>query len=171
MTSYLAQLVAQPSVPESTVALQKSYVTYTVPSASSNAPTVTTLESRALLASSGTTGLRTWEAALHLAAYLCSDQGRALIEAKSILELGAGTGFLSLLCAKHLKAKHVLATDGSGDVIDALESNTYLNGLEAIAVLHGTVLKWGHALIDGALDYGDGHTTYDLILGADVVSH
>ena len=149
--------------------MQKSYVTYTVPFTSSASQTVTTLESRAILASSGTTGLRTWEAALHLATYLCSDNGRMLIQGKSIIELGAGTGFLSILCAKHLGANYVLATDGSGDVIDALGSNIYLNGLESSGVIGGAVLIWGHTLIDGVLNVREDHENYDVVLGADLV--
>ena len=149
--------------------MQKSYVTYTDPFTSSASQTVTTLESRAILASSGTTGLRTWEAALHLATYLCSDEGRILIRGKSIIELGAGTGFLSILCVKHLGANYVLATDGSSDVVDTLGSNIYLNGLEGSKVIDGAVLIWGHALIDGVLNIKEEYEKYDVILGADVV--
>ena len=127
------------------------------------------LESRAILASSGTTGLRTWEAALHLGTYLCSEEGRKLIQGKSIIELGAGTGFLSILCAKHLRTKYVLATDGSGEVVDALGSNIYLNGLEGSRFINGTALIWGHTLSDGVLNVTEGYETYDVILGADLV--
>ena len=154
------------------VAVQKkSYVTYSMPLSSPNAPTITTLEGRTLLAASGVTGFRTWEAALHLASFLCSPQGRNLIEGKNTLELGAGTGLLAMLCIKHLGSKYVLATDGSDEVIDDLTSNLYLNELDDDPQIDVAVLKWGHALIDGILDNHSGEAVnYDLILGADVVS-
>ena len=155
----------------SLAAQQKSYVSYTVPSCKLPAPFITLLESHYLLASSGTTGLRTWEAALDLGTFLYSQRGRQFIESQNVLELGAGTGFLSIMCAKILGAKYVLATDGNGEVIDDLASNIFLNDLEGGGITETAVLKWGHTLIDGILDDGDSHRTYDIILGADLVSN
>lgn len=154
-----------PSISEGITAQQKSYVTYTAPSQALNAPQVTLLEARALLASSGTTGLRTWEAALYLGTYLFSSGN--LVAGKNIIELGAGTGFLSVFCAKHLGAKHVLATDGDGSVIDDIATNIYLNRLDRGGLVETTVLKWGHALVDEVFDALE----FDLVLGADVVRH
>ena len=86
-----------------------------------------------------------------------------MIDGKGILELGAGSGFLSILCAKYLNARSVLATDGSERVVDELQSNLYLNGLEDNRVIEATILKWGQL--------PDKHLwTYDLILGSDIVS-
>ena len=136
---------------------------YTMPLPGLNAPSVIILESRYLLASSGTTGLRTWEAALHLGIYLCSPKGRAFIKDQTVLELGAGTGFLSSLCAKYLGARHVLATDGSSEVVEDLQFNIKLNGLDSAGVIGTNILKWGHSL-DGTL-----FTTHDIVLGADLV--
>ena len=149
-------------------AQQKSYVTYTAPAKTIKSSSVTLLESRALIAASGTTGLRTWEAALCLGSFLFSEKGRHFVDDKNVLELGAGTGFVSLLCVKHLKARYVLVTDGSGEVVDDLNSNVYLNGLEGSGSIDTAVLKWGHTLIDGILDSG-GERRYGMILGADVV--
>ncbi len=164
--------MASPAIPPSTVALQKSYVTYTAPIYNRSiheASVVTTLESRALLSSSGSTGLRTWDAALHLGAYLASHTGKACVHGKNILELGAGTGFLSIFCAKHAGAIHVLATDGDGDAVDDIGANIYLNGLEDSGRIETIVLKWGHALIDELLSGQDEGRMYDVVLGADVV--
>ena len=158
-----------PSISEGITAQQKSYVTYTAPSPALNAPQVTLLEARSLLASSGTTGLRTWEAALHLGTYLFSSEGKDLVIGKNIIELGAGTGFLSILCAKHLGAKHVLATDGDGGVIDDLTTNIFLNGLDRSGFIDTAVLKWGYALVDDIFEDSEGSLKYDLVLGADVV--
>lgn len=163
--------MAQPSRSEELSVQEKSYVTYTAPSQALSAPQVTLLEARSLLASSGTTGLRTWEAALHLGTYLFTSESGNLVAGKNIIELGAGTGFLSVLCAKHLGAKHVLATDGDGGVIDDISTNIYLNSLERTGLVETTVLEWGHALVDEVFEDGEGTLEYDLILGADVVRH
>jgi predicted nicotinamide N-methyase len=93
-----------------------------------------------------------------------------LIRGKTILELGAGTGFLSILCAKHLGARFVLATDGSAEVISDLDSNIFLNGLESTNLIVPGMLKWGHTLSDELLNGPEDNRTYDLVLGADVVS-
>ena len=161
--------MSRPQVSATTAALQKSYVTYTIPITASIAATITTLEARALLASTGTTGLRTWEAALHLGTYLSTAEGAALVQNKTIIELGAGTGFMSILCAKHLGANYVLATDGSGEVVDDIVSNLYLNGLEGKGIIDTVVLGWGHALMDEIFESHGAPRTFAIALGADVV--
>lgn len=162
--------MSQPLPSASIAAQQKAYVTYTGPIVGQNAAQVTLLEAPSLLASSGTTGFRTWEAALFLGSYLSSSEGMHLINGKSILELGAGTGFLSIFCAKHLGAQRVLATDGSQMVISDLQSNLHLNGLEGSEMIQTAILPWGHALIGGVADCRKDRRSYDLVLGADVVS-
>ena len=161
--------MAHPLPSASAAAQQKSYVTYTAPISSPNAGQVTLLEAPSLLASSGTTGFRTWEAALFLASYLLSPEGNHLVTGKSVLELGAGTGFLSIFCAKHLSAQRVLATDGSQEVISDLNSNIHLNELEGSELIQTAILQWGHALIGGVADCREDNSSYDLVLGADVV--
>lgn len=162
--------MAQPLPSGSAAAQQKSYVTYTAPSSDPNSPRVTVLEAPSLLASSGTTGFRTWEAALFLAAYLSSSGRNHLVTGKNVLELGAGTGFLSILCAKRLGAQRVLATDGSQEVISDLKSNIQLNEVKGGALIQTAILQWGHALIGGVADCREKKSSYDLVLGADVVS-
>ena len=152
-------------------AQQKSYVTYTAPTHGSDAPSVTTLETRSTLASSGNTGIRTWEAALRLGTYLFSDAGRQHVAGMNIIELGAGTGFLSILCVKHLNARFVMATDGSGEVVDELQSSLFLNGFEGAQNIQARVLKWGHALIDRIQGRQEEPRSYQLVLGADVVCY
>jgi protein-lysine N-methyltransferase EEF2KMT len=187
--NHLSTLLSSPLPSEAISAQQKSYVTYTLSSlipTSSNEqvpkprpgatpeitppttptfttpipPTITLLESRNLVAASGTTGLRTWEASLHLSSHLLSNP--SLIASKSILELGAGTGYLSILCSKHLSASHVLATDGSEDVVSTLSTNFFLNGLKDEEKIEGEVLKWGQK-VDGGR-----RVDVDVVLGADV---
>lgn len=164
----LARYMGQPLPSASAAAQQKSYVTYTMPIRGLNAAQVTLLEAPSLLASSGTTGFRTWEAALFLAAYLSSSEGNHLVTGKDILELGSGTGFLSILCAKHLGAQRVLATDGSQEVISDLKSNIQLNELEGRELIQTAILQWDHALIGGVEDCREEKRSYDLVLGADV---
>ena len=88
---------------------------------------------------------------------------------KNLLELGAGTGFLSILCAKYLGTSHVLATDGSGEVIEDLQSNLDLNDLDRRLGIKTAVFKWGHALNIDVLSIGDDDLAFDVVVGADVV--
>lgn len=169
MSICYADLAAKPIPLASEAAQEKCYLTYTAPLSSLRCPELTLLEARSVLASSGTTGLRTWEAALCLGTFLFSPGGQNLIQGKIILELGAGTGFLSILCAKHLGARFVMATDGNAGVIRDLDSNLVLNNIKDKNVIITAVLEWGHMLPDILCDTPEGNLTYDLVLGADVV--
>lgn len=166
----MAHYMAHPLPSASTAAQQKHYVTYTAPVPGLHPFSVTLLEAPALLASSGTTGFRTWEASLHLASFLTSAEGRKYVTHKSVLELGAGTGFLSIFCAMHLGGKHVLATDGSEEVVHDLKANLALNDIAGNERIKASGLQWGHALIGGVADGRKDGRVYDLIIGADVVS-
>ena len=161
--------MAQPLPSATAAAQQKGYVTYTVPKLGTNVPQVTLLEAPSLLASSGTTGFRTWEAALFLGAYLISEAGSRHVTGQRVIELGAGTGFLSILCAKHLNARYVLTTDGSREVVAELKANLELNRLEEGELIKSAVLEWGHNLIGGLADCSGAGSPYDLVIGADVV--
>ena len=152
----------------STAAQQKVYVTYSAPSPDTLAPQITVLEAPSLLASSGTTGFRTWEAALHLGTFLFSKDGRKYVTGKNVLELGAGTGYLSILCARYLNSQHVLATDGSPDVVNDIKMNARLNLPDGHALYETAILQWGCTLISGVADCRDQGRSYDTILGADV---
>jgi protein-lysine N-methyltransferase EEF2KMT len=169
--SSLTTLLTSPQQSAIEAAQQKSYVTYSLPSTSSELlfNTVTSFESRGLLASSGTTGFRTWEAALHLATYLSSEEGRSVVKNKNVLELGAGTGVVSCLCAKHLRARHVLATDGDVSVVEDIKTNVFLNGLADTGRMEASVFKWGHALLDGTLSFHDETVQFNVVIGADIV--
>lgn len=188
--SSLSELLATPLPSELAAAQQKSYVTYSPslldesvrPSAAPHR--VTLLESRNLISAAGTTGLRTWEAALHLGQYLCASP--SLIEGRRVLELGAGTGYLSILCAKFLGAAHVLASDGSDDVVASLPDNFFVNGLQeheqqqqgeeegsekkkkASGCIAALDLKWGHGLVGTEEAEWNGGRPVDLVLGADI---
>ncbi|TLS21039.1 uncharacterized protein PpBr36_10703 [Pyricularia pennisetigena] len=189
LATALTALMSQPTPSEATAAQQKSYVTYHLSlldqpgssSSSSSTKCITLLENRHLIAASGTTGLRTWEAALHLGQYLCL-HADSLVSGRRVLELGAGTGYLSMLCAAHLGAAHVVASDGSDDVVANLPEGAFLNGLQqdggggggggdaaaAAAAVQPMDLKWGHALVGTEDERWNGGEPVDLVLGADV---
>lgn len=170
LSAQFASFMSRPLPSELAAAQQKGFVTYTAPQSMPNPFAVCMLEAPSLLASSGTTGFRTWAAALHLGAFLVSPVGSELVRGRSILELGAGTGFVSVLCAKFLQAKNVLATDGSLAVIADLQSNVALNSLESTQKVEVKQLVWGHSLVGGPVDTRDSGNTFDLAIGADVVS-
>jgi protein-lysine N-methyltransferase EEF2KMT len=170
LVSRLSTLLALPLPSEAVSAQQRSYVTYTLSSLSqdNSHPTIILLEARNLLAATGTTGFRTWEACLHLGAYLCSQSCSIPIANQGILELGAGTGYLSILCAKHLHAAHVTVTDGSDTLVADLATNFYLNGLQDDPVIEAKELKWGQALLAGEQAEWNQGRPVDIVLGADV---
>jgi ribosomal protein L11 methylase PrmA len=122
-----------------------------------------------LISGSNTTGFRTWEAALHLGSYLLTEEGRSLVKDKNILELGAGTGFLSLLCAKHLGAKHTTSTDGDEGVVEALKENAFLNELHDESYFQSSVFRWGRGIVGSWVEEDFASWPYDLVIGADIV--
>ncbi|KAF1987891.1 hypothetical protein K402DRAFT_329240 [Aulographum hederae CBS 113979] len=167
LTCVLSELLSTRLPSETDAAQIKSYVTYSFCSPTEHEKRVTLLESRAVIASSGTTGLRTWEAALRLGAYLSTPEGRSFVKDKNILELGAGTGLISILCARHLVARYVLATDGDAGVSDALNTNLFLNDLEGGQNIRTGVLRWGHNVEDLLTEHMQ-DSVVDVVLGADI---
>jgi predicted nicotinamide N-methyase len=103
-----------------------------------------------------------WDAGLHLSTYLSLHP--TLVSHKTILELGCGTGLVSILCAKYLHATHVLATDGSPETLVALNTSLYLNELSSTPSTPSSSqettnpkistreLIWGHLLSSGEFD-------------------
>ncbi|KAJ4396393.1 hypothetical protein N0V93_000612 [Gnomoniopsis smithogilvyi] len=167
----ICQLVLVPQVSEFELAQMKSLVTYRL-SLLKSASQIYIHENRSLIAAGGATGHRTWEAALHLGQYLCLN--RHLVECKRVLELGAGTGYNSVLCAKHLGAAHVLASDGSEEVLENLCDNFALNDCAynynslSDTPITPKLLKWGHALMGTEEPEWNGGQPIDVILGADI---
>lgn len=156
-------------------AQMKSILTYSLPCAHADVvmDPVFIEEYPNLLASAGATGFRTWDACLHLATYLTTE-GKFLVAGKSVLELGVGTGLLSIICAGHLSAAYVLATDGDPAVDRTMARNISLNnhlfkdGGYQVS-LASTVLVWGSSAALGTLlPSKGGDVFYDTILGADI---
>ena len=171
--STLALLLSQPLPSEVAAAQQKSHVSYHLsllqPAPGQEPPSdphISLLETRNLVAASGTTGLRTWEAALHLGQYLCAHP--SIVKDKRVLELGAGTGYLAVLCAKYLGSAHVWATDGSDDVIANLPDSLVLNGLDGSDKVTPMEMRWGNALVDAEGGGWSGGQAVDVVIGADI---
>lgn len=169
----LSDLMFAPLPDETKAAQQKAWVSYTLSSSHAGSDTresaLRLLENRSVISGGGTTGLRTWEAALHLASYfLSSPQASSLVTGKTVLELGAGTGLLSLLCAGPLKAQRVIATDGDQGVVQALEENATCN--ELFADTKFAQLWWGRSLKGSWLEQSISPGICDVVVGADVVS-
>lgn len=77
--SHLSMLIASNLPSEATAVQKKTYVTFTCIDEGNDRdsdlvkePAITLLERRHLISGSKTTGFRTWEASLHLGAYLLS---------------------------------------------------------------------------------------------------
>ena len=84
--------------------------------------------------------------------------------------LGAGAGFLSILCAKYLNARYVAATDGSRDTVINLNFNIKINHLEESESIQGGVLDWSKPAIFTCAEENS-KRWFDLIIGADIVSN
>ncbi|KAF2742880.1 hypothetical protein M011DRAFT_255117 [Sporormia fimetaria CBS 119925] len=177
LMSTFSELVTASLPSESTSAQQKAYVTYSYPlqghdGDSTQTGSVTLLEARSVISGAGTTGLRTWEAALLMGSFLVSGKGRNLLRGRRVLELGAGTGMLSILCAKYLEMSGILATDGDEAVVDAIKTNFFLNGLTGESksgpIVRTAALKWGRHLTQHTFAEDHGIELPDVILGADV---
>lgn len=156
-------------------AQQRSIVSYHLPSdfLSPQPVSICVEEARNLLAARGTTGLRVWDASLHLA-YFLTTAGTSLVENKTVLELGAGTGLLSILCAGPLKARRVIATDGDAEVVAFIECNARLNRplLERPPnnmKLDAKVLDWADtSAVFQVLQHEGNKISLDTVLGADI---
>ncbi|CRG91541.1 putative protein YJR129C [Talaromyces islandicus] len=169
MTAF-ATLMSQPPDPSATDGKstpQLSFVKYTLPTSQTpRSQHIITSESRGLLYGFGSTGFRTWEAALHLGTYLCSTEtGQELIRGKRVLELGAGTGFVSLLCKKHLHAETMLMTDGNEKLVELFNTTCLTeNKFADTKSIQGKVWEWGTPL---SQEEGSPEP-FDIAIGADL---
>lgn len=163
-----SDLLAQPKPSSLQQAQQLAYIKYTAPQIHSQGNqecrTIITSESRGLILSSGTTGFRTWEAALHLGTFLSTPFGETLVRGKKVLELGAGTGFLSMFCAKYLGVHRIVVTDREQTLIDSIQDCVVRNQLDQTTITPAT-WEWGTPLECCP----PGSESFDVALGADLV--
>lgn len=126
-------------------------------------------------------GLQSWASSIVLSERLCASPSSFGLECKGeeplrILELGAGTGLLSIVTAKLFHPQHaprtrsatIIATDFHSSVLANLQSNVDTNfgcssSPPCVSVLP---LDWEHPSYEGLLaDH------FDIILAADVIYH
>ncbi|KAI8607934.1 hypothetical protein BC830DRAFT_1174858 [Chytriomyces sp. MP71] len=113
----------------------RSFVLYAHPSNKDglNNESYITLRENSQAISQGTTGLRTWPAALALLAFLQSHHGYGggeslAVHGKCVLELGCGVGLVGIACAR-LGAARVVLTDVAETVLATVERNCNINGI------------------------------------------
>jgi len=125
------------------------------------------------LAAGSNVGFRTWEASLRLAYYL-SSEGSDFVRGRSVLELGAGAGLLSIICGRLFGAQQVLSTDGNPKVAEIIQRNIALNRPtpedHREEHIHARHLDWTTltSLEDTLSLSPQGKTKYDTIIGADI---
>ncbi|CAH0721792.1 unnamed protein product, partial [Brenthis ino] len=123
----------------------------------------------------GTTGLKTWEAALMLSDWsLCNKQ---LFSNKKILELGSGVGFTGITIAKHCQIKSIIMSDCHAEVLKTIHENIQINFPNAIseersnATMYKSDTKMIGTLMLDWNEINDLSTCLipDIIIGADIV--
>jgi predicted nicotinamide N-methyase len=108
-------------------------------------------------------GLQSWASSIVLAERICANPEEFELGTKPrVLELGAGTGMLSIALSKLLPQSSIVATDYHPDVLSNLRSN--LDNNTPSVTMH--TLDWSEPRIDAPFD-----TSFDIILAADVIYH
>lgn len=146
-----------------------SYSPPSVPgSTSSTGPFVRELyitERPLLLAGSGCTGFRTWEACLHLASVLLRSDFS--LSGKTVLELGAGTGLLGLAAVVWGGAARTIFTDGDVEAVIRLKSFAEKNHVSEM--IDAGVYWWGDSWQGTVIGEQMERGGVDVVLAADVV--
>ncbi|CDO92210.1 unnamed protein product [Kluyveromyces dobzhanskii CBS 2104] len=127
-------------------------------------------ETPSMICAQGTTGFRTWEAALFLCHYMTENPGSFSCYNGAMLELGCGTGIISILykmmkdCQPETKSEGIIVTDGDSNLLQQVSRNFRLNGLlpsGADSTVRLQRLRWN----DDELHEDE---KVDLVLAADV---
>lgn len=147
---------------------------FSFPRSCGGSPVCVELNDRALLTTDHTSvGLQSWASSIILAERICWEHAAFdfdLLDQPgiSILELGAGTGLLSIVTSKLLPSAEIIATDYHSDVLANLRSNISTNVAgqdKSLISVH--TLDWSNPPSEGPLAEG----SFDMILAADVVYH
>lgn len=119
------------------------------------------------------TGLCVWNGGVALSRWLTEERqakrSGAFARGKSIVELGCGQALVSMVASELFSGlKHIVATDGSEDVLRSAEANISTNLDSGANGIELELLRWGRREdIDRVLARNDGRG-YDAILCADV---
>lgn len=107
---------------------------------------VSITETPKIISGAGTTGLRTWEAALFLLAFLnWGSLESPKLQGKTVVELGAGTGLVSLGLLKNYdkhKFAKIMVTDGDSALVENLAATLCLNHIDR-SLVETQQLWWG----------------------------
>ncbi|KAA8905036.1 hypothetical protein TRICI_005364 [Trichomonascus ciferrii] len=101
---------------------------------------VSLYEDPTVIAVEGSTGHRTWEAAMALAEHVYNNRD-ALRGVAQFVELGAGTGLVGMLAHRLFPDSRVAATDGDAKVVSDLAQNVQLN--QSSPNIATQILRWG----------------------------
>lgn len=134
-----------------------------------------TLSESVAIISQGTTGLVTWDAALHLAEW--ATENPAVFTNRTVLELGSGVGFTGLVICKTCNPKTYIFSDYHHCVLKQLTENIRLNGFtlqpETMNPAQGQEAERKESqqpkLIVAELDWGSVTEKQLLALQADVI--
>ncbi|RMZ76074.1 hypothetical protein DV737_g5028, partial [Chaetothyriales sp. CBS 132003] len=170
----LATLAAEEQKKEATVP-QKKLVRYHPPTdLRESEQYIRIFEKPQVLGYGSDTGNRTWEASLRLMHFLSAHP--QLIRGRTVLELGAGSGLLSVYCAAVLGAKTVIATDISPQILQACQDNIDLNASFWAEERRPPILRQLdltdnlRVIIQTQLQDAEGkHVVPDIVLAADVI--
>jgi predicted nicotinamide N-methyase len=125
-------------------------------------------------ANGGGVGASVWRAAISLGRWLEAEhnaaaRGEFLLAGKSVLELGAGTGLTSVVCAR-LGAERVVCTDGDEALLPLTERNVSANLRSEVRRRCRVMrLRWGHEGDVRAARAACGARGPDVVVAADVV--
>uniref|UniRef100_A0A672YKB3 FAM86 N-terminal domain-containing protein n=2 Tax=Sphaeramia orbicularis TaxID=375764 RepID=A0A672YKB3_9TELE len=132
------------------------YKTYLLPCGAA----VSLSESVALI-SGGTTGLVTWEAALHLTEWALDHQ--QTFRGRTVLELGSGVGLTGIAICRSCQPSTYVFSDCHPTVLQKLRDNVDLNGLDEQTV-RVEELDWSTVTDEQLRAFGA-----DTVIAADVV--
>ena len=147
---------------------------FSFPRSDGRGPVCVQLNDGALLATDHTSvGLQSWASSIILAERICWEPSSFQFDSLDrpgirILELGAGTGLLSIVASKILPSAEIIATDYHPHVLANLRSNisTNVSGQDR-SPISVYALDWSNPPADGRFSEG----SFDVILAADVIYH